>query len=97
MTNRPRVRLPSEKETERHYVFKQLLKSRDDIKHGRLHSAEEVKAHTDKTIEGLRAKHAVREMVKSMDDIEQGRLISGDEVEQRLNKTIADFRAGDRR
>lgn len=46
-----------QKESERLYVFKQLLKSRDDIEHGRLHTAEEVKAHTDKTIERLRAKY----------------------------------------
>jgi hypothetical protein len=42
-----------EKEAERRYVFGELLKSVDDIKHGRTYSAEEVEARSKAFLDEL--------------------------------------------
>jgi hypothetical protein len=42
---------------ERDFVFGTLLKSIDDIKHGRLHSAEEVEADMKKFLDELDAEN----------------------------------------
>ena len=47
------IRSDMEKEAERLYVFGELLKSADDIKHGRLYSAEEVEQHLDAFMDEL--------------------------------------------
>jgi antitoxin ParD1/3/4 len=47
------IRLDMEREAERRYVFGELLKSVDDIKHGRTYSAEEVKQHMDAFLDEL--------------------------------------------
>ena len=39
------IRRDMEFETQRQYIFGELLKSAENIKHGRLHSAEEVEKH----------------------------------------------------
>lgn len=51
------IRADMERESERLYVFSRLLASTDDIRAGRLHSAEDVRAHTDATIDRLRARY----------------------------------------
>lgn len=47
------IRHDMEKESERLYVFKQLLQSADDIAHGRLYSAEEVETRSKAYLESL--------------------------------------------
>jgi antitoxin ParD1/3/4 len=47
------IRLDMEKEAERRYVFGELLKSVDDIKHGRTYSAEEVEARSKAFLDEL--------------------------------------------
>lgn len=47
------IRTDMEKESERLYVFKELLKSAEDIKNGHTHAAEEVKRHMDDFLDGL--------------------------------------------
>jgi antitoxin ParD1/3/4 len=47
------IRDDMEKELECQYVFGELLKSMDDIKHGRLYSAEEVHQHMDAFLDEL--------------------------------------------
>jgi antitoxin ParD1/3/4 len=47
------IRSDMEKEAERLYVFGELLKSADDIKHGRLYSAAELEQHLDAFMEEL--------------------------------------------
>jgi antitoxin ParD1/3/4 len=50
------IREDMERESERLYVFQQLLKSADDVKHGRLLTMDDVKLRTGETIEKLRRK-----------------------------------------
>jgi antitoxin ParD1/3/4 len=47
------IRSDMEKESERLYVFKELLKSTEDIKNGHTHSAEEVKRHMADFLDSL--------------------------------------------
>lgn len=47
------IRQDMEKESERLYVFSALLKSVDDIKHGRIYSAEEVEARSKEYLDQL--------------------------------------------
>jgi antitoxin ParD1/3/4 len=47
------IRLDMEKESERLYIFGELLKSADDIKHGRTYSAEEVEQHMSEFLDEL--------------------------------------------
>lgn len=47
------IRQDMEKESERLYVFGELLKSVDDIKHGRIYSAEEVEVRSKEFLERL--------------------------------------------
>jgi antitoxin ParD1/3/4 len=47
------IRLDMEREAERRYVFGELLKSVDDIKHGRTYSAEEVEARSKAFLDEL--------------------------------------------
>jgi antitoxin ParD1/3/4 len=47
------IRKDMELESERLYVFRALLQSMDDIKHGRTFSAEEVEQHMNKFLDEL--------------------------------------------
>ena len=49
------IREDMEKQEEKNYVYKELLKSAADIKAGRIHPASVVKERTDRLIEHLRA------------------------------------------
>lgn len=51
------IRRDMEQESERLYVFKEMLKSMDDVENGRLVSGDEVAERLDKTIAGFRAGH----------------------------------------
>jgi antitoxin ParD1/3/4 len=50
------IRRDMEVQKERGFVFGELFKSAEDIKHGRLHSAEEVEAHMKYLLDELDAK-----------------------------------------
>ena len=47
------IRLDMEKESERLYVFGELLKSADDIKNGRTYSAEDIEARSKAFLDDL--------------------------------------------
>jgi len=47
------IRTDMEKESQRLYVFKELLESSEDIKKGRTHSAKEVTSHMDGFLKNL--------------------------------------------
>lgn len=51
------IRADMERESERLYVFQQLLKSADDIKAGRLLALDDIKARTDRKLEELRQQY----------------------------------------
>ena len=47
------IRADMERESERLYIFSELLKSAEDIKHGRTYSAEEVEARSKAFLDDL--------------------------------------------